>query len=104
MRILFVAWYPPPFDARSRAATEHVRELRAEGHHVEVLSPEPSAAHHHDVLGSWLSVGRMIRRFRRFDRVVVTDELLSPPLRAALRAARSVVPWRAPAVPLEPAS
>ena len=102
MRILFVAWYPPPFDARSRVATEHVRALRAEGHHVEVLSPAPYAAHHHDALGSWWSVGRLVRRFRRFDQVVVTDELLTPPLRAALRAARSVVAWRAPVSPLEP--
>ena len=98
MRILFVTPYPPPFDARARAATERVRALRAEGHQVEVLSPQPSAAHHHDELGSWRSVVRMTRRFRRFDRVEVADGLLSvTPLRAALRAARSVTTWSAPA-------
>jgi hypothetical protein len=97
MRILFVTSYPPPFDARTRAATAHVRALRADGHVVEVLSPAPSAAHHHEELRSWWSVARMMGRFRRFDRVVVDDELgESPPLRTALRAAASVETWRAP--------
>jgi hypothetical protein len=107
MRVLFVTGYPPPFDARARAAAEHVRALRADGHPVEVLSPAPSAAHHHSELGAWRSLPSMIRRFRRFDRVVVEEELLrAAPLRAGLRAARAVETWRAPtaasARPVEP--
>jgi hypothetical protein len=97
MRILFVTSYPPPFDDRARAAIEHVRALRAEGHVVEVLSPAPSAAHHHDEVRSWRSVARLVGLVRRFDRVVVADELDdAAPLRAALRAAASVETWRAP--------
>jgi hypothetical protein len=98
MRILLVTSYPPPFDARTRAATAHVRALRAEGHVVEVLSPAPSAAHHHEELRSWWTVARLMGLFRRFDRVVVDDVLDdSAPLRAALRSAASVETWRAPA-------
>ena len=97
MRILFVTSYPPPFDARTRAATEHVRALREAGNEVEVVSPTPSAAHHHHDVFSWRAVGPMVALVRRFERVVVDDALASvPPLRAALRAARSVETWRGP--------
>ena len=103
MRILFVTSYPPPFDARSRAAVGHVRSMRAEGHEVQVLSPTPSAAHHHDEFGSWWSLARMIGLFRRFDQVLVNDGLLqTSPLRMALRAAHSVTTWTSPAASLPP--
>jgi hypothetical protein len=98
MRILLVTSYPPPFDARTRAATAHVRELRADGHVVEVLSPAPSAARHHEELRSWWSFARLVALIRRFDRVMVTEELLdAAPLRAALRAGPAFEPWRPPA-------
>jgi hypothetical protein len=98
-RVLFVVPYPPPFDARTRAAVDHVRALRAVGEHVEVLSPEPSGAHHHEAVRAWSSVPRLVRRFRTADRVVVDDALLAAaPLRVALRAARAVDRWRPPLV------
>jgi hypothetical protein len=105
MRVLFVTGYPPPFDARTRAAAEQVRTLRAEGHDVEVLSPVPSAAHHHEDLGAWGSVPRMVVRFRRVDRVVVDETLLrAAPLRAGLLAARAVETWTAPVGGVTPAT
>ena len=47
MRILLVTDYPPPRDALTDDALEMVRTLRAQGHHLEVVSPNPSAAEHH---------------------------------------------------------
>jgi hypothetical protein len=101
--ILFVTSYPPAFDASSRKAVDHVRALRAEGHRVEVLSPSPSAAHHHHPLRSWRSVAPVAALVRRYDRVVVAEDLSTgAPLRAALRAARSVDVWRAPDIASAP--
>jgi hypothetical protein len=99
-KVLFVAPYPPPFDDRTRAAVEHVRDLRRGGHAVEVLSAAPSAAHHHHDPGSWRSVAPLVVLVRRADRVVVAEELVAlAPLRAALRAARAVEIWHAPSAP-----
>jgi hypothetical protein len=101
--VLFVTAYPPPFDERSRAAVDHVRALRSEGHRVEVLSPTPSAAHHHRALDSWWALGSVAALLRRFDRVDVDEELVAiAPLRAALRTARSVQRWQAPSVAPSP--
>ncbi|HMS88746.1 MAG TPA: hypothetical protein PKE56_09905, partial [Acidimicrobiales bacterium] len=39
--------YPPVRDGIGTFAVQQVQALRRAGHHVEVCSPEPSAAHHH---------------------------------------------------------
>ena len=46
-RVLVVSPYPPIRDGIGAYALQQVRSLRRQGHHVEVLSPVPSAAHHH---------------------------------------------------------
>lgn len=46
-RILVFSRYPPIRDGIGAYAVQQVRALRKAGHHVEVCSPEPSAAHHH---------------------------------------------------------
>jgi hypothetical protein len=100
MRVLLIAPYPPPFDARTRAALQEVRRLRAAGDHVEVLTPAPTAAAHHRELGSWAACASIARLVRGFDRVLVAEDLaVLPPLRAALRVARGVETWRAPDAP-----
>ena len=66
-----VSPYPPWRDGIGAYALQQVRGLRRLGHHVEVVSPYPSAAHHHlDLIGprGALALGRLARGF---DRVVV---------------------------------
>ncbi|MCB0978810.1 MAG: glycosyltransferase family 4 protein [Acidimicrobiales bacterium] len=67
-RILVVSPYPPIRDGIGSYAVQQVRALRRAGNHVEVCSPEPSAAHHHlDTRGpkGALALGRLARRFDR---------------------------------------
>lgn len=70
-RAVVVGPYPPTADPLGDATLARVRELRAEGYVVEVVSPAPSAAHHHfrtdTVRGRW----RLGRVTRGADRVVV---------------------------------
>ena len=71
MKILVVSPYPPAPDGIASYAVQSVAALRAQGHDVEVLSPGPSAAHHHlDLVGprGALALGK---RLRGYDRVVV---------------------------------
>lgn len=71
MRILMVAPYPPLRDGIAAYALQAVAALRREGHEVEVLSPGPSAAHHHlDLIGPR---GPLVlaRRVRGYDKVVI---------------------------------
>ncbi|HEY4375527.1 MAG TPA: glycosyltransferase family 4 protein, partial [Acidimicrobiales bacterium] len=71
MKTLVVAPYPPIRDGIGAYAAQQVRALRRAGHDVEVLSPMPSAAHHHrDLLGprGALALGRLARGF---DRVII---------------------------------
>jgi len=71
MRILMVAPYPPVRDGIAAYAVQAVARLRAEGDDVEVLSPWPSAAHHHlDLLGPRGPLA-LAKRVRAYDRVVV---------------------------------
>ncbi|MGI8868712.1 MAG: glycosyltransferase family 4 protein, partial [Mycobacteriales bacterium] len=63
--------YPPMRDGIATYAAQAVRQLRAEGHDVEVLSPGPSAAHYHlDLVGprGALALGK---RVPRYDKVIV---------------------------------
>ncbi|MDQ3897768.1 MAG: glycosyltransferase family 4 protein, partial [Actinomycetota bacterium] len=71
MRVLMVTPYPPLRDGIAAYAVQSVARLRAAGHEVEVLSPDPSAAHHHLDLRSWRGPLALAKRVPRYDRVVV---------------------------------
>ena len=63
--------YPPLRDGIAAYAVQAVARLRAEGHHVEVLSPGPSAAHHHLELTGSRGPLALAQRARGYDRVIV---------------------------------
>ena len=71
MRILMVSPYPPARDGLANYAVQEVKRLRAQGHDVEVLSPGPSAAHHHLDLVGVRGALALARRVRAYDRVIV---------------------------------
>ncbi|MBM3673549.1 MAG: glycosyltransferase family 4 protein [Actinobacteria bacterium] len=71
MRILMVSIYPPQRDGIAQYAIQEVRALRAEGHEVDVCSPEPSAAHMHLDLRSRRGPYALARRVAGYDRVIV---------------------------------
>jgi glycosyltransferase involved in cell wall biosynthesis len=71
VRILMVTPYPPVRDGIANYAVQEVRQLRRAGHDVEVLSPFPSAAHHHLDLRSRRGPLALARRVRDYDRVIV---------------------------------
>jgi Glycosyltransferase len=71
MRILMVSPYPPARDGLANYAVQEVKRLRADGHDVEVLSPGPSAAHHHLDLAGVRGAMALARRVRAYDRVIV---------------------------------
>ncbi|MGZ6956271.1 MAG: glycosyltransferase family 4 protein [Acidimicrobiia bacterium] len=71
MRILMVSPYPPARDGLGQYAVQEVKRLRAAGHEVEVLSPGPSAAHHHLDLVGVRGALALARRVRAYDRVIV---------------------------------
>jgi glycosyltransferase involved in cell wall biosynthesis len=63
--------YPPLRDGLASYALQEVRGLVEAGHDVEVLSPNPSAAHHHlDLKGARGSLA-LAKRLRSYDRVIV---------------------------------
>jgi glycosyltransferase involved in cell wall biosynthesis len=66
-----VSPYAPIRDGIASYALQQVQALRAEGHDVEVLSPQPSAAHHHLDLRSPRGPLALARRVRPFDRVII---------------------------------
>lgn len=63
--------YLPTRDGIATYAAQEVRRLVEEGHDVEVLSPGPSAAHHHLALRGWRGPLALAKRTRRYDRVIV---------------------------------
>jgi glycosyltransferase involved in cell wall biosynthesis len=69
--VLVVSPYPPIRDGIGTYAAQEVKRLLLEGHHVEVLSPQPSAAHHHLVLSGPRGPLALAKRVGRYDRVVV---------------------------------
>ncbi len=71
MRILMVSPYPPARDGIANYAIQEVKRLRAEGNDVEVLSPGPSAAHHHLDLQGVRGAVALGRRARGYDRLIV---------------------------------
>jgi glycosyltransferase involved in cell wall biosynthesis len=70
-RILVVSPYPPQRDGLGAYAVQQVKALRHDGHQVEVLSPEPSAAHHHASLVGPAGAKALARTARGFDRVII---------------------------------
>jgi glycosyltransferase involved in cell wall biosynthesis len=71
MRILEVTPYPPARDGIASYAVQEVRALRRAGHEVEVLSPSPSAAHHHLDFANPRAIPALARRLRAYDQVIV---------------------------------
>ena len=71
MRLLMVTPYPPLRDGIAAYAVQSVARLRAAGEDVEVLSPDPSAAHHHLDLRGTRGPLALARRVRNYDKVVV---------------------------------
>lgn len=71
LRILTVGPYPPARDGIASYVVQEVAALRHEGHEVEVLSPWPSAAHHHLDLTGPRGLLAMARLARRFERLIV---------------------------------
>jgi glycosyltransferase involved in cell wall biosynthesis len=71
MRILVVSPYPPVRDGIAAYALQSVARLRRDGHVVDVLSPYPSAAHHHLELGTMRGTLGLIPYMRRYDTVIV---------------------------------
>ncbi len=71
VRILMVSPYPPARDGLANYAVQEVKRLRADGNDVEVLSPGPSAAHHHLDLVGVRGALALARRVRGYDRIIV---------------------------------
>jgi glycosyltransferase involved in cell wall biosynthesis len=70
-RVLMVSPYPPVRDGIAAYALQTVRALRQQGYDVEVLSPGPSAAHHHlDLLGPRGALA-LAKRVGDYDRVII---------------------------------
>jgi glycosyltransferase involved in cell wall biosynthesis len=70
-RVLVVSPYPPIRDGIGTYAAQEVKRLLLEGHEVEVLSPQPSAAHHHLVLRGPRGPLALAKRAAGYDRVIV---------------------------------
>lgn len=71
MRILVVTPYAPHRDGIAAYAVQSVAALRRQGNDVEVLSPGPSAAHHHLDLATPRGALALAKRVRAYDKVVV---------------------------------
>jgi glycosyltransferase involved in cell wall biosynthesis len=71
VRILMVTPYPPIRDGIAAYAVQTVARLRAEGDDVEVLSPWPSAAHHHLDLRGPRGPLALAKRVGAYDKVIV---------------------------------
>lgn len=71
MKLLMVSPYPPYRDGIGSYAVQEVAALRRDGHDVEVLSPLPSAAHHHLPLPSARSMLALADLAKGYDRVIV---------------------------------
>lgn len=98
MRILMVSPYPPVRDGIAAYAVQMVAALRAQGHDVEVLSPGPSAAHHHlDLVGPRGALA-LAKRVRGYDKVIIQfhpDVFYAVPSTPAQHAAESAALYAA---------
>jgi hypothetical protein len=73
-RVLVFGPYPPTPGPEAAATLACVRELLAEGADVTVVSPVPSAAHHHADLGTPAGAARLLRWARGADALVLCGE------------------------------
>lgn len=71
MRSLVVAPYPPLRDGVGTYALQDVLALKESGHDVEVLSPMPTAAHHHLNLKGGLRLAKLRAFSRAYDQVIL---------------------------------
>jgi glycosyltransferase involved in cell wall biosynthesis len=71
MRILMVTPYPPIRDGIASYAVQEVVALANAGNEVEVLSPWPSAAHHHLALRGPRGPLALAKRVANYDRVII---------------------------------
>ena len=71
MRTLLVTPFAPHRDGIATYALQELRRLRDNGEHVEVCSPEPSAARWHLPLGGPAGMSMLVRKAGDYDRVVV---------------------------------
>lgn len=69
-RLLLISPYAPYRDGIAAYAVQQVKRLRAAGHHVEVLSPDPSAAHHHLDLRDPRELPKLVALAKGFDRLI----------------------------------
>ena len=87
-RVVVIGPYPPTADPAGDTVLALVRQLRAGGDTVEVVSPVPSAAAHHGDPATWAGATRVAGAVRGADRVVwfgaVGDGAVASPLRRAL--------------------
>lgn len=81
VRALVVGSYPPAASTSAADNLAVVADLLASGHDVEVLSPAPSAAHHHAPLHRIWGPLILARHARSFDALVLRCEvaLVFPP-------------------------
>ncbi|MGH2733742.1 MAG: hypothetical protein ACRDJG_12555 [Actinomycetota bacterium] len=87
MRVLIVGAYPPAADRSARETLETATRLIDQGHEVQVLSPQPTAAGDDAVLIGLRGALTLARRSRRFDalHVQVDCGLLIHPATPRLR-------------------
>lgn len=63
--------YPPIRDGIASYSQQQVKALRAQGHQVHILSPQPSAAHFHLNLYSPRGPLALAKRARKYDKVII---------------------------------
>jgi glycosyltransferase involved in cell wall biosynthesis/SAM-dependent methyltransferase len=85
VKILLVSPYPPKRDGIAAYSAQLAAQWRRGGHRVEVVSPEPSAAHHHTDYRSLRGLLRLLALSYRADLTVVEfyPELFFPSMRRA---------------------
>lgn len=71
MTTLMITPYAPYRDGIAIYAVQEVRALRRSGVEVEVLSPLPSAAHHHLVIGSAVGMTRLLKLAKNYDKIII---------------------------------
>ena len=69
--ILLVTPFAPYRDGIATYAAQELRHLRTQGHRVEVLSPQPSAAHHYLPLGGANGAAMLAVQGAKYERVIV---------------------------------
>jgi hypothetical protein len=96
--------YPPTAEAAGAATLAEVRALRAAGHDVLVISPEPSAARSAALPTTRRGARRIARLLRGADVAVWVGAHPPPVVERALRAIDDVRTVTVGAAPVEPAS